>query len=366
MTLRKWVVLMLVLGVFIVPASAQSVDSETLTEIIAEYIDADAPGVVLFMDDNGETSAAAYGAVNIETGEQVTVDDLFRIGSTTKPMVAAAAVSLAEDGLLDLDAPLANYLPDEIVARVANAESATVRQALQMTSGIYNYTENDAFTDAVLDNPDNPWTAAETVAYAYDQEPEFAPGEGYYYSNTNYNLIEIVINEASGQSLADVLTERVFTPAEMDNCYLETPERFADGIVRGYVLDDDDETTFIDVTEENDAAGLADGGVVCTAADLAKFPVALFEGDILGEDALAEMLNAIDDGEGSAYGLGIGYDDDVDYGLLASHSGATGGFQSMMVYLPDEGLTVTLVTNNFDADYVESIVFDAIDAAYME
>jgi len=81
-----------------------------------------------------------------------------------RPMVAAAAVSLAEDGLLDLDAPLADFLPDEIVARVANADTATVREALAMRSGIYNYTENDAFTEAVLDNPDRPWTAAEWTA----------------------------------------------------------------------------------------------------------------------------------------------------------------------------------------------------------
>ncbi len=359
---RFLLVVMLVLGAFALPATAQGIDEATLAEIIAFYIAEDAPGVVLFVNDNGETSAAAFGAADIETGAAVAADDLFRIGSTTKPMVAAAAVSLAEDGLLDLDAPLADFLPDEITTRVANVDTATVREALAMRSGIYNYTENDAFTDAVLDNPDRPWTAAETVAYAYDEEPEFAPGEGYYYSNTNYNLVEIVINETSGQSLADVLAERIFTPAGMDNCFLETPDRFADGIVRGYLLDDDD--SFLDVTEENDAAGLADGGVVCTAADLAKFPVALFNGDILSEDALAEMIDALDDGEGSAYGLGIGYDDDPDYGLLAAHSGATGGFQSMMVYLPDEGLTVTLVTNNFDADYVESMVFDAIDAAF--
>ncbi|MFW5709694.1 MAG: hypothetical protein ACOCX5_05690 [Chloroflexota bacterium] len=100
----------------------------------------------------------------------------------------------------------------------------------------------------------------------------------------------------------------------MDDCYLETPAVFAQGLVRGYQLGEADD--YVDVTEFNDGAGLGDGGIVCTVGDFAKFLPALMNGIYLGEDMLAQMLNTVNDGEGGAYGLGIGYDE-TEYGMMA-------------------------------------------------
>ncbi len=338
---------------------AQTETNPELNAFIAEYVETGEPGVVVYIGSGeGEVLAhGAYGPANLETGDSVTPDDLFRIGSASKPLVATIVLQLAESGELDLDAPIADYLPDEL-AMIPNVQSATVRQMLQMTSGVFSYTESDAFNDAVDSDPSYMWSAAETLAFIMDEAPDFEPGTDYYYSNSNYTLAHVMIEHVTGESLANALESQIFAPAGMDTCYLETPEVFAQNIVRGYQLDDDDE--YVDITEFNDGVGLGDGGIVCTAVDLAKFLPALMKGEYLGEDMLVQMLNTVDDGEGGRYGLGIGYDE-TEYGMMVSHDGATSGFQSNMLYLPEDDAVMIVLTNNFDSEIIEDLVYDLLD-----
>lgn len=270
---------------------------DDLTAVLEQYITEDEPGIVVYVAYDGESATVAYGSANLETGESIQVDDLFRIGSSTKPMVAAVLLSLVEAGEISLDDPIADYLPAEIVANVANADTATVRQMLQMTSGIFDYTESDTFNDAVYNDPAHFWTPAEVLTFTYGEEAYFAPGDAFYYSNSNYILAQIIIEQISGMSLADALEAIIFEPAGMDRCYLETEATFAQGIVRGYGYDED-------ITEENDGVGMGDGGVICPAEDLAKFLPALLQGEIISEVMLEVMLNTVEDDFGGQYGLG--------------------------------------------------------------
>ncbi|MEL6268717.1 MAG: serine hydrolase domain-containing protein [Chloroflexota bacterium] len=347
-----------------IPAFAQEsfVTDDDLLTIAQDYVSEDTPGMVIVVEDFGELYAAAAGAADLETGEPLQVDDYFRIGSITKPMVAATVLSLVEDGDMSLDAPLADYLPDDIVANIANAEAATVRETLQMTSGITDYLNTDAFLDAVEDAPDTYWTAASTLEFVYGMPADFDAGTDYEYSNSNYNLLHIAIETVTGQPLADVMEARVFSPAEMDTCYLETQATFAQNIVRGY--EDNGDGTYFDMTEINDGVGMADGGVVCTAPDLVKFLPALVNGDIIGDEMLAEMLTPVDDGDGGQYGLGISYEDDPDDGLIIFHGGATNGFEGMMMQLVDEELTVVVLTNLVDNDNVTPALGDTVALAF--
>ena len=337
---------------------AQDDSDADVNELLAEYVEDGAPGVVVYMRLGEDEWVGASGLANLDTEAAVMTDDLFRIASSTKPFVATIVLQLVESGAIDLDAPIADYIPAEVADGLINIDVATIRQMLQMTSGIFNYTESDAFNDAVDADPSTMWTAAETLGYIVNEDPYFDAGDGYYYSNSNYNLAQIVIETITGNSLADELQARIFAPTEMDACYLETPDRFAQGIVRGYQLGEGD--GYEDVTEYNDGVGLGDGGIVCNATDLAKFLPALANGELLGEEMLAEMLDTVDDGEGGHYGLGIGYDES-EYGMMVGHDGASSGFQSSMVYFPDEDAVVIVLTNNLDSEIIEDITADAID-----
>lgn len=347
-----WMVCGLMLAL---PTLAQD-DLSLLNEVLDTYAEIDAAAIVLYVRVGDEAWVGVRGLANIDTGDAATTDDLFRIGSITKPLVATTILALVDEGVIRLDDPIANYLPDDIVNNVANADVATVRQMLQMTSGIVSYTDTDDFDERVQENPSQWWTPERTLESVYGEPADFEAGTDYYYSNSNYNLAQIIIERITGIPLAEALEQCIFSPAGMDSCYLETEATFAQNIVRGY---SDFGDGLNDVTGYNDGVGLGDGGVICTAADLAKFPTTLYNSDTFISDALLdEMLKTVDDGEGGQYGLGIGFDDTY-YGMELNHSGATSGFQSNMAYLVDDDVTVVVLTNNFDSDIVEDITFDA-------
>lgn len=340
-----------------VGAMAQSdLDTVAFEELLFDYVYDDEPGVVLFVKHSGDQWIGAAGLADLEMGVSVETDDLFRIGSITKPLVATVILQLVEEGEMMLDDTIATYLPDGVAANIANGQDATVRQMLQMTSGIFDYIESDAFDDAVYSGSGTMWTADTALGYAFDERPYFAAGDGYYYSNSNYLLAELIIENVTGQSLAEALSARIFEPAAMASCFVETPDRFAAGIVRGYAFFDD---FYEDITELNDGVGMGDGGVICNAADLAKFPAALWNGEFISEAMLNEMFDTVGDGDGGNYGLGIDYGEN-EFGLIEiGHAGSTSGFNANMVYVPDEDLVVVIMTNDFDSEIVEDLTIEA-------
>lgn len=349
------VVLLLVAAPFYDVAAQEDGDLESLLE---DYVDDADPGVVVYVQTPDDSLVAAVGLADLETETPLRIDDRFRIGSSTKTFVATVVLQLVDGGVVNLDDPISAYLPAEIASRVINADRATVRQVLNMTSGIFDYTESDAFDDAIYDDPAHPWTPAEVITYAYDEEPYFAPGEDFYYSNSNYILLHLLIEHMTGHSLADELEFRIFDPLAMDSCALEDPARLGEGIVHGYGYADDDDD-LDDITLENDGVGMGDGGIVCTAADLGVFLPALLAGELLSDAQLAAMLAYVEDDSGDGYGLGIS-SRQTDYGVLIGHDGSTSGFQSDMVCLPDEDLTLVVLTNNFDSEIVTDVVDDVL------
>lgn len=338
---------------------SSDVDAE-LVALLEKYLAPTDTSVALSVSSSEKTHVAAYGLANLAAGTPVQLTDYFRIGSTSKPMVSAALLTFVEAGDIALDDPIADYLPDAVIENLVNVDSTTVRQMLQMTSGIPDYLGTDAFLDAVDDAPDTFWTPEQVLEFAYDEPAEFAPGADYYYSNSNYILAQIIIEELSGQTLAVVLTEKVFTPAGMTNCYLETADTFAENIIRGYD-NATDGNQLVDVTEINDGVGLGDGGVVCTLDSFAKFLPALLAGDILGEDVLAEMLKSVPAGDSAPYGLGIDVEEDGEFGRTIGHSGATSGFASLFKYLPEDNLSVVAMTNFVESAVLDDIVADALE-----
>jgi D-alanyl-D-alanine carboxypeptidase len=348
----RWLWLGLLLLGLVSPALAQN-DPELQT-LLGEYAQRDEPGVAVLLDDEEEVSTAAAGAADLASETPLQATDRFRIGSITKTFVAVVMLQLQNEGLLSLDDPMAQWLPADLISLIPYYDQITLRQLLNMTSGIYNYTETDYF-DAVLANPSKAWTPQQAIAYIYDQEAYFPPGEGYYYSNTNYLLLHLVIEAATGQTLAEQLQTRIFDPLEMSDSYLETSDKVALGLVNGY-SDVDFDGQLDDVTRMNDGLGLADGGIVSTLADMAVFGDTLLrEQDLLSDSAWAEMTTWVDDGEGAFYGLGLSYyPADEDYPAFMGHGGATAGFLADLTYIPDWDVLVVSFTNNFDnADFGE-------------
>jgi Beta-lactamase len=120
------------------------------------------------------------------------LDDHTRIGSITKTMTGTVILRLVDEGKLGLDQPLSAFRPD-----IPHADAITIRQLLNMTSGLFNYSDDRALDQALDDHPQQPWTPEQLVQFGLRYPPYFAPGEGYHYSNTNYALLGLIDDNPS-------------------------------------------------------------------------------------------------------------------------------------------------------------------------
>ncbi|MFF0905751.1 UNVERIFIED_CONTAM: serine hydrolase domain-containing protein, partial [Kocuria sp. CPCC 205316] len=159
----------------------------------ASFGQASAPGAVVGVSSPEGTWTAAYGTAAPATGEPMEVGVHTRIGSVTKPFTATLVLQLAEEGQLSLEDPIADY-----VEGIPHGEQITLRQLADMTSGVASYTRSTQFTDRFFADPEQTFTPEELVAVGVSESPLFAPGEQFDYSNTNYILLGLVIEQVTG------------------------------------------------------------------------------------------------------------------------------------------------------------------------
>ncbi len=353
--MRRLLFLLGMLMITIIPLSAQDIQAD-LDNLLAEYADADGPAVVIQITSPYGTWIATTGLADGE--RPTTPDDRFRIASMSKTYVATVTLMLVEEGVFDLDDLASDWLSDEIVENIANADVVTIRQLLAMRSGIDDYLGTEEFWQAIQADMTYEWTAEEAITYAYELPALFAPDEEYNYSNSNYILLQLILENASGMTLAQLVREKILDPLGLENTYTQISETHPKGFVNGYE-DIDGDGELDDVTNINDGAGLGDGGLISNTADITTFYHALLaEKTLLSEAMMTELLNFGDDGEGGGYSLGLSAWE-TDYGTAWGHSGGVLGFISLGVYLPDEDIIVVALSASWDVD-IESLVDDAI------
>jgi D-alanyl-D-alanine carboxypeptidase len=284
-------------------------------------------------------------------GAPIASDMYFDIGSAAKNFVAALVLKLSEEGALSLEDPLSRWLPNFV-----NVDSrVTIRQLLDHTSGIYNFTANQSFWDAVFSNPSRRWLPEEVLSYI--GPPDFPPGASWNYSNTNYTLLGMIAQKAAGSSLSAALRRRLLDPLGLTNTFLEAEERVPGTIVHGWFDRNGDgrydDISDIDRTSQTTAAWGA-GGMVSTAADVARWACALFEGKVLSGASLSQMLAFRE--------VSVPPTPIVGYGLGAlralfsgreywGHGGNMIGYTAIMLYAPKERVSVALLINQDYVDY---------------
>ena len=342
--MRRLLPFLLLMMTLIIPLSAQQQD---LDDLLAEYADSQGPAVVVQVTTPDGTWIATTGLAD---GVRQTVpDDRFRIASMSKPYVSVVALMLVEDGIFALDDLASDWLPADVVENIANADVVTIRQLLAMRSGIDDYLGTDEFWGAIEADPTYEWTPQEALTYAYGLPPLFAPDAEFYYSNSNYLLMQLVIESASGMSLAEVTRERILDPLGLENTYTQIAETHTESFVYGYE-DWDGDGEAENVSDINDGAGLGDGALVSNTADITTFYQALLQDQtLLGEEMMAELLTFSPDDEGAGYSLGLA-EWETDFGTAWGHSGAVLGFISIGVYLPDSDITIIVLSASYDVD----------------
>ena len=331
------------------PAAADpgtpSLESVLLPVVTGQMAKIGIPGLVVSVQtpDRGSWQAA-LGVSDIATGTRMDVADHVRIGSITKSMTATVILQLAGEGRLRLDDPLAPYFPG------VQTNQATIRQALQLTSGIADYT-TASFLNALAAAPQRVWSPGELVALVADEPAMFPAGTDWYYSNTNYVMLGMVAEQVTGQPLRRLISDRIFAPLAMAGCsFPDADAAIPDPSSRGYMLS----TTWdrpptppaplpalVDVTDFNPSWAAGAGQAICTAADVAVWGRALATGELLDPDMQAQRLTFFPTGDPNAkYGLGI-----VDINGLVGHNGELSGYMSQTARRESDGTVIVVLSN---------------------
>ncbi|MEU9577087.1 serine hydrolase domain-containing protein [Streptomyces chilikensis] len=229
------------------------------------------------------------GTADLRTGRGAMEHSRFRAGSVTKTFTAAVVLQLAAEGRTDLDAPARRHLPGLLPREFAGV---TVRQLLDHTSGIRPADSPDSFAEAHARRFDTV-DPREQVANAVAKGPEFAPGERQHYLNINYTVLGLLVEELTGTSYEQAVTDRILRPLGLRHTsFPGNDPRIHGPHHRGYqrVTGADGTTRLVDVTEWNLSAGRAAGDIISTTADLERFLRALFRGKVVRGPLLEEMF----------------------------------------------------------------------------
>ncbi|MCU0565852.1 MAG: beta-lactamase family protein [Oculatellaceae cyanobacterium Prado106] len=307
------------------------------------------PGVVLYIATSDGVWSGAAGTANVEAKQAMQPTDRFRIASLTKMFVSVVCLQLAEEGRLSLNDTMAQWLPQEVSDRFPDSQKTTIRQLLNHTTG-FNDPYTDAFQQAVLANPTYKWQAQEVLEFAEGRDPATVNGS-FYYSNTNYLLLELILEQVTGEPLAQTIRQRILTPLDLSDTFMEVREPIPDGFAQGY-QDWDKTGKPKNMTKPlvNDGLGLGDGGLVSSAPDLARFMRVLFgDNGLIQPESRNEMLNLVGRDRRGGYGMGISYQPTA-WGEAWGHTGKTTGFMSDIMYLPAHDMIIVAWTNSGDSD----------------
>jgi D-alanyl-D-alanine carboxypeptidase len=260
--------------------------------------------VVAFAEGHVGRIEAVTGLADVRTGEALTAEHRFRIGSVTKIFVAALVLQLVADGLLDLDGDAAPFV-----------EGVTVRQLLNHTSGLPDFVGDPvAFFEPYRRDPAHRWKLErlDELRLVLEKPRLFAPGDGWAYRGSNYVVLGLIVEAKTGVTLREALWERVIAPLGLTRTDL-VEEPLRDDCARGYLPADNpllpaEGPDPVDVTELDLPFHRAGGGIVSTAGEVATMLRALLGGGFLREDLRVQMLGAVDSDwpETDRYGLGIG------------------------------------------------------------
>ena len=308
------------------------------------------PGAILHVDS--PTLGAWTGVIGlgqIAPATPIRPADRFRAGSIMKPFVSVVVLQLAERGRLSLDAPLPHVLPARVAGRFANAPGTSVRMLLGHRSGIPDWI-TPAVNDEITHDPAKVWKIGEILDLAAAQPPLFAPGTGYSYSNTNYNLLGLIIEHITGHSWRHEASRRVITPLRLTRTALPAQGHPSLIGAHAHAYGEVNRTT-VDLTRVDPSMAGAAGGaaLVTTVQDTARFLDALLNGDLFRHrHTLRQMLAfapAADVGGQVGYGLGI--ERRVLPGGVEAigHLGISVGYSAYVARLHPQRVTIALALN---------------------
>ena len=310
------------------------------------------PGISFEINTPEFSYANTTGLGDIQTGVKRNLNDKIRIGSITKTFVATVILQLTDEGKLKIDDKLSEYYPD-----YPNSENITLRQVLDMTSGIPDYIDDSAVTKSFFYDRLDKYTPEEIYEITKKMKPYFPPGTAWHYSNGNYNILGMLIEKITGNKVYNEIENRIIKPLGLKNTSFPLTPYMDGQYSHGYMKNNSTgETT--DVTVIDPSITWAAGAMISDFDDLKIYSEALVNGSMLSKAAQEERLKFVKTGvvDFLEYGLGI-----ASVGGFIGHNGGITGYNTSMYIHPEMKAQIMVSVNEFGEDGgVSDKIFSAI------
>ena len=318
------------------------------------------PGATIgFVLPDGRSGSVSVGLADTENKIALKPADRMLAGSIGKTYVSAITLQAVQEGKLDLDAKIERWLGRESwFARLPNAKDITLRMLMNHSSGIPEHVLNKDFIAALKKDPDRVWKPHELIAYILDAKPLFAAGQGWSYADTNYILVGMIFERVTKKTVYGEVARRILKPFKLERT-IPSDRRILPQLITGYSMPNSpfgfEGRVIIDgkfiINPQMEWTG---GGFASTAEDLARWAKLLYEGKVLKQEMLDQMLAGVAANEGRGSGAGNKYGLAVqirpsDWGVSYGHGGWFPGYRSEMEYFPQNKIAVAVQFNTDDA-----------------
>jgi D-alanyl-D-alanine carboxypeptidase len=332
-------------------SSANNPNKFVYQALLDKYVKKGLPGLVVLVStpDHGLWIGSS-GHAKIEDKTPMEQCNVVYSASLGKVYCAVAIMKLIDEGKLNLDSKINQYLSSDICNSIPNGNTATIRSLLGHTSGIPNFDGNTQFIADVLNNPFS-ITTNDLIRYEYGKSALFQPGEGYEYSSTGYELLALVIDKVTGENHSKYYTSHIFQPLGLTNTYYKSQVTFPKphGLVNCYFdrLGDGKIENVSDVNNYLTQIFTGSDGIMASVYDYYVFIEALMKGKLVSSQSLQQMTNwhnTYSSKPKIKFGLGL-YQIETKYGFKVGHDGDAMGAAVDVHYFPEYNTTIVTATN---------------------
>jgi D-alanyl-D-alanine carboxypeptidase len=363
-------------------------DDSILNEALATGICLGLPGVSVSIGNrDGILWSGADGYSEVERRESMHTDNCFCIGSITKTFVAVVILQLVDEGKIKLEKTVLDYIPQDsphhaLVSQIPNTATATLSHLLCHQSGIPTWEFESQWIRAgrgadIVEG--KIWDKAETLQYLVNSKPTGKPGECFSYSNTNYTLLGLVIENVTGNGAASEIRKRILVPLGLKSAYLDSFEEgttlartshyhfatkaFVESAGIPSIFQPGSHPYLVNTSAANLSTEWTAGGMIMNMSDLVTYTRALRDGKLLsdamkqemftyrpptsdqiGDDSTGTQGKSLDE-SGTFYCQGICHKTKYESSSSWGHGGLTLGFSSRMLWLEDQDVVLACATN---------------------
>jgi D-alanyl-D-alanine carboxypeptidase len=314
------------------------------------------PGFMVYIGVEGEGDGIyiTRGVGNLVTGEPMNINNNWRIGSITKTINAEAVLILADEGKIDLSKPISFYLPE---LNIPSGDKITIRMLGNMTSGLFNYTDDaDFWTLLTNSHGQTGFTPEKLVAAAFSHPMMFEPGTKYYYCNTNFILLGLLIKKVTGKADIAIFNEKIFQPLGMKNTFWPSTRYLPYPYTHGYSLNTD--SSIIDISNWNPSWADAAGILTSNFTDLKIWAKELADRKLLSDKMKAERFGWVDSEPVGIKYSGFGLEKLFDW---VGHPGSLPGYNSEVFYNTVKKITIIVSANSVEGAPADDILISIMN-----